>query len=199
MFSLFACTSAFCYGTVLISDVTTLVSASLGTLRTKRTRVSKDSGVMGSFCASRRKVRREAQNSLVQAKRQNMQCGPTTRCLISEDPNTKKHCCGNHKSHIKPAVSQDGYTAVVMPNMWRQCYMRMYWYKPLDKQTNVKLPTVLLYIEFNTPITMELLTNYTDPISAGISHNCGHKSSSRIVNVVVDMCVMRLLCNTYHT
>jgi len=45
MFSLFACTSAFCCGTVLISDVTTLVSASLGTLRTKRTHVSEESDV----------------------------------------------------------------------------------------------------------------------------------------------------------
>jgi len=47
MFSLFACTSAFCYGTVLISDVTTLVSASLGTQRTKRTHVSEDSRILG--------------------------------------------------------------------------------------------------------------------------------------------------------
>lgn len=64
------------------------------------------------------------------------------------------------------------------------------------KQTNnVKLPTVLLYIEFNTTITMELLTNYTDLISAGVSHNCGYKTSIRIVNVGVDICMIRLLCN----
>jgi hypothetical protein len=62
---------------------------------------------------------------------------------------------------------------------------------------NVKLPTVLLYIEFNTTITLELLTNYTDLISAGVSHNCGHKTSSRIVNVGVDICMIRLLCNAY--
>jgi len=62
----------------------------------------------------------------------------------------------------------------------------------------MKLPTVLLYIEFNTTLTMELLTNYTDLISAGVSHNCGHKTP-RIVNVGVDICVMRLLCNTYRT
>ena len=63
--------------------------------------------------------------------------------------------------------------------------------------TNLKLPTVLIYIEFNTTITLELLTNYTDLISAGVGHNCGHKTSSSIVNVAVDICMIRPLCNTY--
>ena len=107
------------------------------------------SGIMSVCCwasASQRKVRLEAQNALVQAKRLNMQCDPTTRCLISEDPNTKKHCCGNHKSHIKPAVSQDGYRAVVTPNMWRQCYMRMFWYKPLHKQREITYSATIYWM-----------------------------------------------------
>ena len=51
----------------------------------------------------------------------------------------------------------------------------------------MKLPTVLLYIKFNSNITLELLTNYVDLISAGVSHNCVHKTSCRIVNVEVDI------------
>ena len=124
MFSLFACTSAFCCGTVVIPDVKTLVSANLGTLRAKLTHASEDSGVLGY-------------DSVPFG-----ECFPTlgitdltTRSHFPEDLNTKKHCCENHKSHIKPAMSQDGYRGVVTCSMWRQCYMRIYWNKPLDKHT----------------------------------------------------------------
>jgi hypothetical protein len=64
---------------------------------------------------------------------------------------------------------------------------------------NVKLPTVLLYIEFSTTITLVLLTNYVDLISAGLSHKCGYRTSSGIVNVGVDICMIRLPYNTHHT
>jgi hypothetical protein len=43
--------------------------------------------------------------------------------------------------------------------------MRMYCNMPLDQQTIMKLPTVQLYIEFNTNVTLELLTNYMDPVA----------------------------------
>lgn len=63
----------------------------------------------------------------------------------------------------------------------------------------MKLPTILFYIEFNTTITLVVLTNYTDLISAGVSHNCGYRMPSRIVNVGVNIRVIKLSYNTHQT
>jgi hypothetical protein len=56
-----------------------------------------------------------------------------------------------------------------------------------------------IYIEFNTTITLVLLTKYMDLISAVVSHNCGFRTTSRIVNVGVSIHMTKLSYNTHHT
>lgn len=62
-----------------------------------------------------------------------------------------------------------------------------------------EIALVLLYIELNTTITLVFLTNYMDLISAGVSHNCGYRTSSGIVNVGVNIRVTKLSYNTHYT
>jgi hypothetical protein len=120
--------------------------------------------------------------------------GPTKRCCIQEDLNSKKHRCANHNSYIKSAVLHDIYgcrdvhhvTTELQRSPMEQATQQMY---------NVKLPTVLLYTEF----TLVLLTNYIDLISAGVTDNCGYRTSSGIVNVGVNIHMTKLSYNTHHT
>jgi hypothetical protein len=69
--------------------------------------------------------------------------------------------------------------------------------KAIRQIYNVKLPTELLFIEFNTTITQVLLMNYMDILSAGVGHSCEYRTSRRIVNVGVNMSVIRLLYNEH--
>jgi hypothetical protein len=62
----------------------------------------------------------------------------------------------------------------------------------------VKLPTEL-FTEFNTTITLVLVMNYTDLVSAGAGHICGYKTSSRNVNVGVNIHMIRPLYNHLQT
>jgi len=62
-----------------------------------------------------------------------------------------------------------------------------------------EIASVLLYTELNTTITLVLLMNYMDLISAGVSHNCGYRTSRGIVNVGVNIHVTKLSHNTHHT
>jgi hypothetical protein len=64
---------------------------------------------------------------------------------------------------------------------------------------NVKLPTVLFCIEFNTVIKLVLLTKYMDLISGCVSDNCGYRMSNRIINVGVNIHMTGLSYNTHHT
>jgi hypothetical protein len=58
----------------------------------------------------------------------------------------------------------------------------------------VKLPTVLQITEFLTlPFTLASLTNCMELIIVSISHNCGYKTSHRIVIAGVNICMIRLL------
>lgn len=61
----------------------------------------------------------------------------------------------------------------------------------------MKLPTELLFIKFNTTIPLVLLINYTDLLSAGAGRSCGYRTSRRIVNVGVNMSMIRLLYNEH--
>jgi len=69
--------------------------------------------------------------------------------------------------------------------------------KAIRQIYNVKLPTELLFTEFNTTITRVLLMNYTDLLNAGVGHSCGDRMSCRIVNVGVGTSKMRLLYNEH--
>jgi hypothetical protein len=87
-----------------------------------------------------------------------------------------QRCCDIQ--HMKTVLQQS-----VMENAIRQIY--------------VKLPTELLFTEFNTTITLVLLMNYMDLLSAGVGHSCEYRMSRRIVNVGVNMSMIRLLYNEH--
>ena len=152
------------------------LSESLWTMRAKRTYVSEDSGLLrydsvplGEWPTFRKYVGNRWPNDMV---------------------STKNTCSENHKSHISLHCYKT-YRGAVTSSMWRQCYNSVL--EQAIRQTyNVKLPTGLLFTEFNTTITLVLLTNGTDLASAGVSHKCGHKTSRRIVNVGV-ICMIMLL------
>jgi len=44
--------------------------------------------------------------------------------------------------------------------------------KSLDKH-NLKLPTILLFVEFNSTMTLAILTEQRDFVGAGVGQSCG--------------------------
>jgi hypothetical protein len=76
-----------------------------------------------------------------------------------------QRCCDVH--HMKTVLQQS-----ILEKAIRQIY-------------SVKLPTELLFTEFNTTITLVLLMNYTDLLNAGVGHSCEYRMSCRIVNTGV--------------
>jgi len=90
------------------------------------------------------------------------------------------------------------YRDAMMSIMLQQCYNKVQWNELFDKCTTWNcLSTTLYWI--NTTITLVFLTNYMDLISAGVSHNCGYRTSSGIVNVGVNIRVTKLSYNTHYT
>ena len=81
--------------------------------------------------------------------------------------------------------------------LWSPTYEDSVLEKAFRQIYNVKLPTELLFIEFNATITLVLLMNYTDLLSAGVGHSCGYRTSHRIVNVGINMIMIRVLCNEH--
>jgi hypothetical protein len=77
------------------------------------------------------------------------------------------------------------------------CYNKVQWNKLFDKRTMWNCLSTILYWISHT-ITLLHLTNYLDLISAGVSHNCGGRTSSGIVNVGVNIRVTKLSYNTHH-
>jgi len=117
---------------------------------------------------------------------------------MHEDLIIQKHRCANHNSYIKSAVSQVLHRGAMMSIMLQQCYNKVQWNKLFDKCTMWNCLSTILYWISHT-ITLVLLTNYLDLISAGVSHNCGYRMSSGIVNVGVNIRVTKLSYNTHHT
>ena len=61
------------------------------------------------------------------------------------------------------------------------CYYKMYW-QSLDRQTNnLKLPTVLLFVECNTTMALAILTE-GDFVGAGVGQSCGYELLQVISN-----------------
>ena len=45
--------------------------------------------------------------------------------------------------------------------------------KVIRQRNNMKLPTVLLFVEFNTTMALAILTEQRDFIGAGVGQSCG--------------------------
>jgi hypothetical protein len=93
----------------------------------------------------------------------------------SADLNTRNRRCETRTSQSMPAVLKTDWEVLWRPEC-QQCHNKMYWKKTIRQTYNVQLPTVLLLTEFNTTITVVLLTNCMDIVSAGVCYKCGYKT-----------------------
>jgi len=82
------------------------------------------------------------------------------------------------KRHILRNISAGTYACSVTRQRYRSVvksstYVQNVRARSLDKQNNLKLPTVLLFVELNNTIALAVLKEQRDFVSAGVGQSCG--------------------------